>query len=144
MARVLTTTSRSRTSSRKSKSVFPSSTTTWNTLNTRNPRPISWTAYCRNCARKTRKTWLQLQKYPQFKPLNQTAASAKATEKHLGPEHCRDCYPGNGQLRRRLVSVEKWLENGQRHDEARSLWSLCSRARQQSQHFTRHQKANVF
>lgn len=55
-------------------------------------------------------TWLKLQKYPQFKPLNQTALGLKATEKHLGPGVAVIAAQVTGSYGGVTGSVEKWLE----------------------------------
>src|SRR5574343_1012140 len=55
-------------------------------------------------------SWLKLQKYPQFKPLNQTALGLKATEKHLGPGVAVIAAQVTGSYGGVTGSVEKWLE----------------------------------
>ena len=69
----------------------------------RNHRPHQLDRVLHELRKEDPQTWLKLQKYPQFKPLRETALGFKAAEKNLGA--------GIGLVRGSITgSAEKWLE----------------------------------
>lgn len=69
----------------------------------RNHRPYQLDRVLNELRKEDPQTWLKLQKYPQFRPLRETALGLKAAEKNIGA--------GIGLATGRLTgSVEKWLE----------------------------------
>lgn len=76
----------------------------------RNHRPYQLDRVLHELRKEDPQTWLKLQKYPQFKPLNQTALGLKATEKHLGPGIAVIAAQVTGSYGGVTGSVEKWLE----------------------------------
>lgn len=81
----------------------------------RNHRPIQFDRVMRELQRDDPQTWLKLQKYPQFRPLHQTALGLKAAEKHIGA--------GIGLSTGSMTgSVEKWLETTVKDMMKRDRW----------------------
>lgn len=76
----------------------------------RNHRPYQLDRVLQELRKEDPQTWLKLQKYPQFKPLNQTALGLKATETHLGPGIAVIAAQVTGSYGGVTGSVEKWLE----------------------------------
>ncbi|MDR0777365.1 MAG: hypothetical protein LBE81_12120 [Azonexus sp.] len=69
----------------------------------RNHRPYQLDRVLNGLRKEDPQTWLKLQKFPQFRPLRETAFGLKAVEKNIGV--------GIGMATGRITgSVEKWLE----------------------------------
>lgn len=81
----------------------------------RHHRPLQFDRVMRELQRDDPQTWLKLQKYPQFRPLHQTALGLKAAEKHIGA--------GIGLSTGSMTgSVEKWLETTVKDMMKRDRW----------------------
>ncbi|ARU21615.1 glutamine amidotransferase [Ralstonia solanacearum] len=81
----------------------------------RNYRPLQFEQVMRDLQREDPQTWMKLQKYPQFRPLRDTAIGLKAAEKNIGA--------GIGLLTGNVTgSVEKWLETTVKDMMKRDRW----------------------
>lgn len=81
----------------------------------RNYRPLQFDQVMRDLQREDLQTWMKLQKYPQFRPLRDTAIGLKAAEKSI--------TAGIGLLTGKATgSIEKWLETTVKDMMKRDRW----------------------
>lgn len=81
----------------------------------RNNSAVQFDRVMRELQREDPQTWLKLQKYPQFRPLRNTALGLKAADKHLAA--------GIGVMTGKYTgSVEKWLETTVKDMMKRDRW----------------------
>ena len=81
----------------------------------RSYRPLQFEQVLRDLQRADPQTWLKLQKYPQFRPLRETAIGLKAAEKNIGA--------GIGLLTGNVTgSVETWLATAVKDMMKRDRW----------------------
>jgi hypothetical protein len=81
----------------------------------RSRSPLKFEQAMRDLQRRDPQAWLKLQKYPQFRPLRDTAVGLRAAERHMGTL----TYTARGSFG---GGLEHWLENSVKDMMKRDRW----------------------